>query len=337
MLEREVQYSKKFSDVAERLARNQGLCNSIVRAALDYYRVDRAELDEHTRQMGAAGRGVDRVGVSQALKHFVRDWAAPGAGERDAAFPCITAALTALFPDPGRHAGVKVVLPGAGVGRLGHEIARLGGFQVTNNEWSMYQNVAYRFLTAPGHGERDAHTMHPFVDSWSHHRTTADMLRPVSFPETAVRVRGQDDDVVLVEGDFTTAFNSDERYEGKVDAVVTHFFIDTARNLMSYLETIRRLLKPSGEGYWINFGPLLYGTGPFVQLSLDEIVVMAEAMGFEFLDGVLPADCPCYDGEVTLPAKGPAIRGVEAVYGFDERALTKNAYNAQFWVARRRF
>lgn len=198
----------------------------------------------------------------------------------------------------------------------------------------MYQNVAYRFLTAPGHGQRDAHTIHPFVDSWSHHRTTADMLRAVTFPETPVRLRGQDDDVVLVEGDFTTAFLGDDEYEGKVDAVVTHFFIDTARNLMSYLETIHRLLKPGGEGYWINFGPLLYGTGPFVQLSLEEIVVVAEAMGFEFLDE-LPADC-C-GGEVTLPAKGPAIRGVEAVYGFDERALTKNAYNAQFWVARRRF
>lgn len=28
-------------------------------------------------------------------------------------------------------------------------------------------------------------------------------------------------------------------------------------------------------------------------------------------------------------------KGVEAAYGFDERALTKNACEAQFWVARR--
>lgn len=126
-----MQYSKKFSDVAERLARNQALCDGIVRTALDYYGVDRAELDEHARQMSAAGRGAERVSVSQALKHYVRDWAAPGAGERDAAFPCITAALAALFPEAGPEgrprAGVKVVLPGSGVGRLGHEIARLGG------------------------------------------------------------------------------------------------------------------------------------------------------------------------------------------------------------------
>lgn len=181
----------------------------------------------------------------------------------------------------------------------------------------MYQNAAYRFLER--HGRRDAHTVYPFVDSWSHHRSTADMLRPISFPEARLNASG----VVLVEGDFTTVFHDDA---AAFDAVVTHFFIDTARNLMGYFDTIHRILKPGG--YWINFGPLLYGTGPFVQLSLEEIVAVAEAMGFEFQE--VPRGC----GEVTLPGK--AVRGLEAAYGFDERALTKNAYNAQFWVARRR-
>ncbi|GAB1315871.1 Carnosine N-methyltransferase [Madurella fahalii] len=316
LLEREVQYSKKFADIAELLARNQDICHDIVQNALEFYQVDRHELDEHTQQMNAAGRGAERISVSQALKHFVRDWAVSGANERDAAFPCITKALTALFPEAGQEL-VRVVLPGAGVGRLGHEIAQLKGFEVTNNEWSMYQNVAYRFLER--HGRRDAHTIYPFVDSWSHHRSTADMMRPISFPEARVNASR----VVLVEGDFTTVFHDDA---AAFDAVVTHFFIDTARNLMSYFDTIYRILKPGG--YWVNFGPLLYGTGPFVQLSLEEIVVVAEAMGFEFIE--VPEGC----GEVILPGK--AVRGLEAVYGFDERALTKNAYNAQFWVARRR-
>lgn len=181
----------------------------------------------------------------------------------------------------------------------------------------MYMNVVYRFLeqqTSPA-----STTVYPFVDYWSHHISNADMLRPVSFPDTPLNATSS----LLVEGDFTTAFNDKT---GSFDAVVTHFFIDTARNLMSYLETIHKLLPPGG--HWVNFGPLLYGTGPFVQLSLEEILAVAEAMGFEFLE----TDEGC--GELTV--EGGKVRGLEAVYGFNDRALTKNAYQAQFWVARKK-
>jgi carnosine N-methyltransferase len=143
------------------------------------------------------------------------------------------------------------------------------------------------------------------------------MLRAISFPDVSLNANS----VLVVEGDFTTVFKG---REGKYDVVVTYFFIDTARNLMSYFDTIHLLLRPGG--YWINFGPLLYGTGPFVQLSLDEIVTVTESMGFVFLD--TPELC----GNATLQGK---VRGKEAIYGFDDRALTKNAYNAQFWVAQK--
>ena len=150
------------------------------------------------------------------------------------------------------------------------------------------------------------------------------MLRPVAFPDIPFDPAA----VLLVEGDFTTAFGDET---ATYDAVVTHFFIDTARNLMSYFDTIARLLKPGG--YWINFGPLLYGSAPFVQLSLEEIVKVAQGMGFEFLEVAsqgFSESAECGVRDEVLP-----VYGVEAVYGFDERALTRNAYEAMFWVARR--
>ncbi|KAK4103155.1 N2227-domain-containing protein [Parathielavia hyrcaniae] len=324
VLEREIKYSEKFTDIEQLLKKNQNVCNDIVRAALDFYGVDQHELDQHIQSMKTAGRGAEKVSVSQSLKHFVRDWAATGANERDAAFPCILKTLKDLFPSDQQNENVKVLLPGAGVGRLGHEVARIPGFQVTNNEWSMYQNVAYRFLTDLKHPHQHPNTtiFHPFVDSWSHHRSTADMLRPILIPDTPIDRSA----VVLVEGDFTTAFRDEPA--GAYDVVVTHFFIDTARNMMAYFDTIARLLRPGG--YWINFGPLLYGSAPFVQLSLDEIVKVVEAMGFEFLE--VPGGCGGRE-EVVIP--GSRVYGVEAVYGFDERALTRNAYEALFWIARR--
>lgn len=39
---------------------------------------------------------------------------------------------------------------------------------------------------------------------------------------------------------------------GKWDAVVTCFFIDTAKNIVDYLETIHKVLKTGGV--WINAG-----------------------------------------------------------------------------------
>lgn len=43
---------------------------------------------------------------------------------------------------------------------------------------------------------------------------------------------------------------------GEWDAVLTCFFIDTAQNIVSYIETIATLLREGGV--WINIGPLLF-------------------------------------------------------------------------------
>ena len=182
----------------------------------------------------------------------------------------------------------------------------------------MYMNLVSRYLETNPDQLRTS--IHPFVDSWSHHTTWKNQQREISFPEIDVNTR----QVVLVEGDFTTAFNEEA---GQYDIIVTYFFIDTARNLITYFETIRKLLRPGG--YWINLGPLLYGSAPFVQLSLQEIVVVVEAMGFEFLET---------DGEVCGPLTWPErrVRNLKAIYSFDERALSESAYKAQFWIVQKK-
>lgn len=315
ILQKTISYSKKFETAEHLHDLNQRLCDEIVETALDYYGISHEELTAHIKAKDAANEHPERVGVSQALKHFVRDWSTSGRAEREDAFPCIFGTMQSLFPERSGNR-VKVLLPGSGLGRLGHDVASLGGFDVTVNERSMYMNLAYRFLEA--HPRPDSKSVHPFIDSWSHHVTNADMFRSVWFPDVRVNASA----VLLVEGDFVTEFKG---RRGEYDTVITHFFIDTARNIMSYFETIHKLLKTGG--YWVNFGPLLWGTAPFVQLSLDEIVAIAQSMGFEFMDTLEAC------GEATF--EGENIRGKQAVYGFDERALTRNAYLAQFWVARK--
>lgn len=53
-------------------------------------------------------------------------------------------------------------------------------------------------------------------------------------------------------GDFLEVYITSESW----DCVATCFFIDCAPNVVQFIETIYRILKPGG--LWINLGPLLY-------------------------------------------------------------------------------
>ena len=301
---------------------------------LQFYNISQSELDEFIRENEAQHRSADRTSVSQGIKHFVRDWADEGREERQQSFGCILKSL-AQTPRTSREP-LRVLVPGAGLGRLAHEIDKLGGeyastvqrkvtgcsarhlgFEVIMNEWSMYMNLAYRYLSSLP--DPDSVAFHPYIDWWSHHALTADLQRSVTFPDQVINQSS----VLLIEGDFTTAF---AKHTGQYDIIVTLFFIDTARNLISYLETIHQLLRPGGR--WINLGPLLYGTAPFVQLSLDEIVALSVQIGFEF------QETDATFGNITVP--GLSVRGFEVAYGRNGRGLNKNAYQAQYWEAVKR-
>jgi len=135
----------------------------------------------------------------------------------------------------------------------------------------------------------------------------------------------------LLEGDFTELF-LDGKEKGFYDVVVTLLFlIDTARNIVEYLENIHAVLKIGGT--WINLGRLLYGTGPWVEPSLEEILQLTQRLGFELLptDDRFGADS--FNGQV--PEWRGKVRGCLAGYSWDKESLSRNAYEAQFWVAKK--
>ncbi|KAF2177219.1 hypothetical protein K469DRAFT_733031 [Zopfia rhizophila CBS 207.26] len=218
ILESTMGYRKKLIQVEERIFRNEVLCKAIVSHATEFYGIEQKELDAHTKEAEKNNQVADKVSVSQALKQRPR-LGREGIQEREDAFPCILGSLSTLYLDADSSKLVKVLLHGASLGRLGHEVASLG-------------------VTVPD------------ID-----------MKPSS--------------TLLVEGDFTVVFADQQNH---YDVITTHFFIDKAQNLMSYFDTIHRLLKPGGKN----------------------------------------------------------VRGKEAEYGFNARALTKNVYKAQTWVARKK-
>jgi SAM-dependent methyltransferase len=226
--------------------------------------------------------------------------------------------LSALFPKrkDSSNERKRILVPGAGLGRLAHEIAQLGGFEVTMNEISAYMNIVYRYTETLQLPETE--TFQPYLDWWSYQPSTEELEQEIRYPDVAINAS----DVLLVEGDFNTVF---ENNTDKFDAVVTLFFIDTAQNVLDYMDTIQHVLKPGG--IWINLGSFLYGASPFLHLSLEDFINVSKKMKFKFLD----IDEKWGD----LSVEGEKIRSRDVSYLFNERAYRKKLYEAQFWIAQK--
>ena len=69
---------------------------------------------------------------------------------------------------------------------------------------------------------------------------------------------------------------------GSYDYVATNFFIDTAPNILDYIETIVHVLKE--DGVWVNHGPLQWHADDALQLTLDELMVVLGDYGLEVED-----------------------------------------------------
>ena len=62
--------------------------------------------------------------------------------------------------------------------------------------------------------------------------------------------------------------------------------MDTARNIIDYVEKIWSILKPGG--YWLNFGPLLYhfsddANEDSIEISYEQLKFVIQKVGFKFL------------------------------------------------------
>lgn len=130
MLESTTHYTRKLNIIDHLLDTNDNLASAIVDYGLQFYNISRSELDEFIKENEAQHRSADRTSVSQGIKHFVRDWADEGHEERQETFECILKSLAQMPRTSSRP--LRVLFPGAGLGRLAHEVDKLGGEYLSN-------------------------------------------------------------------------------------------------------------------------------------------------------------------------------------------------------------
>jgi carnosine N-methyltransferase len=93
----------------------------------------------------------------------------------------------------------------------------------------------------------DQYNIYPFIHSFSNIKS--DELSPITIPDVLPAKLDPNVDFSMVAGDFIEIYSAQE---SEWDVVVTCFFMDTAKNIIEYMEVIHKTLKQNGT--WINIG-----------------------------------------------------------------------------------
>ncbi|KAG7881312.1 hypothetical protein KL938_003442 [Ogataea parapolymorpha] len=221
--------------------------------------------------------------VRSILVQFAREWSAECADERAASFGRILQECENLFPDVVNRQNVEVLVPGSGLGRLVVEFVRRG-FRTQGNEFSYHMLTNSSFIVNHSFCENNF-VICPYLHKSSNVSKRTDQIRQVyipdfnpgdislinkEYPEIPVA-----DLMSMVAGSFVDLYGppnmprisdvytndpqaSEFRQQNakRFQVVATCFFLDTASNIVEYLQSVHHCL--ADDGYLVNFGPLLW-------------------------------------------------------------------------------
>ena len=280
------------------------------------------------------------------IRQLYRDWSHEGSAERKACYdPVIHDVVKAFWHFP-RKPNVKILVPGAGLGRLVFELCRRG-YTVQGNEISYHQLIASNWVlnhTVKG----QQFDLYPFALEFSNVVDRVHQLRKVKVPDVHPGSALEDvfghvtanagDRMSMTAADFLVLYG-DEEHKDMFNAVVTVYFIDTAPNLIRYIETIHNCLQD--DGLWINLGPLLWhfadrapseehhsarNGGPpekfgieqpgAFELTDEEVLMLVESMGFDI--------------------EKREIGDGGAGYIQNPESMLQNIYRTSHWIAKKR-
>ena len=259
--------------------------------------------------------GKDIIKMRSTLRLFIRDWAIDGIDERNSTYKPILNELKNYFKDKSKNDfenGINVLVPGAGLGRLMYEIAKLG-FKSQGNEFSYYMLLCSNYIFNNTTKENEF-VIQPLIHSFSNIYNEEAPFKKIMIPDENLAEelsKTETGEMSMVAGEFCRVYKEKINF---FDSVVTCYFIDTANNIIEYIETIYNILKIGG--LWINFGPLLYHytdniNEVSIELSWNEVKKIIIGFGFEFTKE----------------------ESVQTTYSADKDSMTHRIYKCIFFTA----
>jgi carnosine N-methyltransferase len=113
------------------------------------------------------------------LRQIVREWSDAGFEERSQSFDVIIEAVE-RYCGSGSKGQTRILIPGAGLGRLPYEIAKRG-YATQGNEFSMFMLIASNFILNRCK-QRNAFCIYPFIHQTNNVLHSSHQLRSVTFP-----------------------------------------------------------------------------------------------------------------------------------------------------------
>jgi len=194
---------------------------------------------------------IDMDKVQSTIKQIVRDWSAEGAKEREVCYKPLLDKILSIYQKDRNN--IKVLVPGAGLGRLAFDIA-MEGFECQGSEFSLYMLFASNFILNKCQSV-NCYKIRPYIHQFCNNVTSKDQLKEISFPDLDPNQLPEDAKFSMAAGDFVQVYSAPD-YVSSQDCVVTCFFLDCAHNIIQFVQTIHKVLKAGGT--WLNIGPLLY-------------------------------------------------------------------------------
>lgn len=275
------EYGTKLGRIEECSQANQIFLKASVQS---HYKVIQEELASISKESNRLNNEREQENIRSLLRQMARDWSDEGREEREATYEPILKMLKDHFDDLNDRRERKVLVPGAGLGRLVYEIA-MEGFECQGNEFSLFMLLPSEYILNAGL-EPGAHLIYPWIIPFSNQLSLEMQCRSVRVPD--IKVTLPKGEMSMTAGDFLEVYSGD--IDGEMvetwDALISCFFLDTAKNVLQYLTRFHALLKPGG--IWINHGPLLYhfegSSGEVsIELSLEEVKLMAAKVGFKLV------------------------------------------------------
>lgn len=316
-----IDINKVFSTYQECIDQNAKFCEDICDSSYDLFGTFWPNADP-ALVVKKSPTEMDLNKVFSTLRQFMREWSSEGRTERDCVYQPILQTLERCFPNRSLRSSVQVLIPGAGLCRLSAELA-LRGFAAEANEVSYHMLIGAAYIQNKVEWSGQ-YRIYPYCDVACNLFDRSDQFAEVLIPDLCIYEAIAEleekylhyGELSMVAGEFTEIY-SKARYKKKYSAVATCFFIDTAQNIIEYLEIIYEILQPGG--YWVNVGPLLYHFADSldsmsIELSLKEVLDVAEHIGFQIF-------------------QPPSI--IDTTYTTNQRSMKQLVYRCAFFVLQR--
>lgn len=281
---KDVGYLDKLKLIDRATLSNQQFLDDIAENSIGYYGISFRDFDLLKLKYSNHSPSSTNYRVIETISHFMRDWSKEHEDEIKPMINYITKQLNTLIP-VGERKNTVIVVPGSGLGRIAHEVSLIGKSQ--NNcfgsvhavEYSALMHLSNKFIYS---SPKPSYLLYPHISSCSNYYDTKSQMRSTKLV-TDVSIP---DNLHLHQKDFCQ-FKIPEKSKYTNVVIISAFFIDTAENLVDYLDKIKDLSipslsnKPVSNGYWINVGPLKYGTAAQVELNSEELAALRKEMGWK--------------------------------------------------------